>query len=159
LQIALDFDWVFNPDEGTIPAQSLQMIKQSAGGVAIDVADLPIRNEIENVASNFAADPNGGLIFLSDIFTATHRARIIAATNAHRIPAIFPYRYYALDGGLAAYSPDQPSEFRQAAYIVDHILHGDKPGDLPVQTPNKYELVINLKTCRSRKSYPHGFVR
>jgi putative tryptophan/tyrosine transport system substrate-binding protein len=74
---------VSNPDEGTIPAQLLQMIKESAGGVAIGVADLPIRNEaeIENVVSNFAADPNGGLIFLSDIFTAAHRARIIAATK------------------------------------------------------------------------------
>ena len=112
---------------------------------------LPIRNEadLENVVSNFAADPNGGLIFLSEIFTVAHRARIIAATNAYRIPAIFPYRYYAVDGGLAAYSPDQPSEFRQAAYFVDRILHGEKPGDLPVQTPNKYELVINLKTAKA----------
>jgi len=142
---------VSNPDEGTIPAQLLQMIKQSAGGVAIGVADLPIRNEaeIENVISNFASNPKGGLIFLSDIFTAAHRAQIIAATNAHRIPAIFPYRYYAVDGGLAAYSPDQPSEFRQAAYFVDHILRGEKPGDLPIQTPNKYELVINLKTAKA----------
>ena len=127
------------------------MIKQSAGGVAIGVADLPIRNEaeIENVISNFASNPNGGLIFLSDIFTTAHRARIIAATNAHRVPVIFPYRYYAVDGGLAAYSPDQPSEFRQAAYFVDRILRGEKPGDLPIQTPNKYELVINLKTAKA----------
>jgi putative tryptophan/tyrosine transport system substrate-binding protein len=60
-----------------------------------------------------------------------------------------PHRYYAVDGGLTAYSPDQLSEFRQAAYFVDRILRGEKPGDLPVQTPNKYELVINLKTAKA----------
>jgi putative ABC transport system substrate-binding protein len=142
---------VFNPDEGTIPLPLLQTIKESASGIAIGVGDLPIHKEaeIENVISNFAGDPNGGLIFLADIFTTAHRARIIAATNAHRVPAIFPYRYYAVDGGLAAYSPDQPREFRQAAYFVDRILRGDKPGDLPIQTPNKFELVINLKTAKA----------
>lgn len=141
----------FNPDEGEIPAPLLEVIRESAGGIAVGVVDLPIHNEadIENVISNFASESNGGLIFPSDIFTVAHRARIIAATNAHRIPTVFPYRYYAADGGLAAYSPDQPNEFRQAAYFVDRILRGEKPGDLPVQTPNKYELVINLKTANT----------
>jgi putative ABC transport system substrate-binding protein len=75
--------------------------------------------------------------------------RIIAATSSHHVPTIFPYRYFALDGALAAYSPNQPNEFRQAAYFVDRILRGDKPGTLPIQTPNKYELVINLKTAKA----------
>jgi putative tryptophan/tyrosine transport system substrate-binding protein len=142
---------VYNPSEGTISAPLLQGLKESAGRIAIAVLDLPIEteDEIENVISTFATDPQGGLVFPSDIFTAAHRARIIAATNRHRIPAVFPYRYYAVDGGLAAYSPNQPNEFGQAAYFVDSILRGQKPGDLPVQTPNKYELVINLRTANA----------
>jgi len=142
---------VYNPSEGTISAPLLQGIKESAGRIAVTVLDLPITSEdkIENVISAFATETNGGLVFPSDISTAAHRARIIAATNSHRIPAVFPYRYYAVDGGLAAYSPNQPNEFGQAAYFVDSILHGQKPGDLPVQTPNKYELVINLKSANA----------
>jgi putative ABC transport system substrate-binding protein len=142
---------VYNPQEGTLSAPLLKALKESAGQIAVGVVDLPMRNEgeIEDVISAFANEPDGGLIFPSDIFTAAHRARIIAATNSHHIPAIFPFRYFAVDGGLAAYSPDQPNEFRQAAYFVDRILRGDKPGNLPVQTPNKYELVINLKTAKA----------
>ena len=142
---------VYNPDEGTISGPLLEALKESAGHIAVAVVDLPIRNEveIESVISIFANEPNGGLIFPADVFTAAHRVRIIAATNNHHVPTIFPYRYFAVDGGLAAYSPDQPNEFRQAAYFVDRILRGDKPGTLPVQTPNKYELVINLKTAKA----------
>ena len=141
----------YNPDEGTLSVPLMTALKESAGRAGVGVVDLPIRNdaEIENMIATFANEPSGGLIFPSDIFTVAHRAQIIAATNSHRIPAVFPYRYYAVDGGLAAYSPDQPSEFRQAAYFVDRILHGEKPGDLPVQTPDKYELVINLKTANA----------
>jgi putative tryptophan/tyrosine transport system substrate-binding protein len=142
---------VYNPDEGTISAPLLGVLKESAGHIAVDVVDLPIRDEaeMENVIATFGNEPNGGLIFPSDIFTAAHRARIIAATNSHRVPTISPFRYYAVDGGLAAYGPDQPNEFRQAAYFVDRILRGDTPGNLPVQTPNKYELLINLKTAEA----------
>jgi putative ABC transport system substrate-binding protein len=142
---------VFNPNEGSVPAQLFQVIKESARDMAMSVLDVPIHNkgEIETVISNFANDPNSGLIFPTDVFTVANRAQIIAATNDHRIPAIFPFRYFVVDGGLAAYSPDQPNEFRQAAYFVDRILRGEKPGDLPVQTPNKYELVINLKTAKA----------
>jgi putative ABC transport system substrate-binding protein len=141
---------VYDPDEGTISAPLLGHLKESAGHIAVGVVDLPIRNEveIENAIAKFANEPNGGLIFPSDIFTVAYRARIIAATNSHHVPTIFPFRYFAVDGGLAAYSPDQPNEFRQAAYFVDRILRGEKPGNLPVQTPNKYELVINLKTAQ-----------
>lgn len=108
---------VYNPSEGTISAPLLQGIKESAGPIAVAVLDLPITTEddIERVISAFAARPNGGLIFPTDIFTTAHRARIIAATNSHRIPAVFPYRYYAVDGGLAAYSPNQPNEFRSGS--------------------------------------------
>jgi putative ABC transport system substrate-binding protein len=142
---------VYNPDEGTLSPPLLESIKESARRGAISLVDLPMRDEaeIERAIATFASAPKSGLVFPSDIFTAAHRARIIAVTNGLRIPAIFPYRYYAVDGGLAAYSPNQPMEFGQAAYFVDRILHGQKPGDLPVQTPNKFEFVINLTTAKA----------
>lgn len=142
---------IYNPDEGSISASLLRVIREAAQRTAINTVGLPIRDEteIEPVIDAFARDPDGGLIFPADIFTTAHWAQIIAATNCHRIPAVFPYRYYAVEGGLASYSPDQPSEFGQAAYFIDRILRGEKAADLPVQTPNKYELVINLKTAKA----------
>jgi putative tryptophan/tyrosine transport system substrate-binding protein len=142
---------VYNPDEGTISSPLLQSIKESAQRVAINLVELPLRDEteIERVIATFASAPKGGLLFPSDIFTVAHRARIIPVTNGLRIPSIFPYRYYAADGGLAAYSPNQPMEFSQAASFVDRVLHGQKPGDLPVQTPNKFEFIINLTTAKA----------
>jgi putative ABC transport system substrate-binding protein len=142
---------VYNPDQGTMSMPLLQAINVSAQRIAVELVDLPIRDEdeIELVIAKLASNPNVGLVFPSDLFTVAHRARIIAVTNGHRIPAIFPYRYFAVDGGLAAYSPSQTNEFSQAAYFVDQILRGQKPRQLPVQTPNKYELVINLKTAKA----------
>ena len=141
---------VHNPNDGSISAPLLKGIEEAARLIAVDLVDVPIREEteIERVIAAFADKPNGGLIFPSDIFTTSHRARIIAAANGHRIPTIFPYRYYAVDGGLVSYSPSQPDEFRQVAYFIDRILHGEKPANLPVQTPNKYELVINIETAK-----------
>src|SRR5258708_29165690 len=76
------------------------------------------------------------------------RASIIVLAARHRLPAIYPYRYFAIDGGLMSYGPDQVEQWRGAASYVDRILRGEKPGELPVQAPTKYELVINLKTAR-----------
>ena len=142
---------VYNPDEGTISAPLFKTFEQAAHDIAIDLVRVPIRDEaeIERAIATFASDPNGGLFSPSDIFTAAHRKRVIAAANNHRIPTVFPYRYFAVDGGLASYSPSQPDEFVQAAYLVDHILRGEKPANLPVQTPNKYELVINITTAKA----------
>ena len=141
---------VYNPDEA-ISAPLLPAIKDAAERTAIDLVDVPIRNEaeIERVIATFAGNPNGGLIFPSDIFTAAHRTQIIAAANGHRLPTLFPYRFFAVDGALASYSASQTSEFGQAAYFVDRILRGEKPANLPVQTPNKYELVINITTAKA----------
>jgi putative ABC transport system substrate-binding protein len=78
-----------------------------------------------------------------------HRALIIALADRHRLPAIYPFRYFATDGGLIYYGPNVVDQYRQAAGYVDRILKGEKPADLPVQTPTKYELVINLKTAKA----------
>jgi ABC-type uncharacterized transport system substrate-binding protein len=96
----------------------------------------------------FATSPNGGLVVTVG-GTAFRRDVVIAAASKNRLPAIYPYRYFAADGGLISYGPDTIEQYRRAAGYVDRILKGDKPGDLPVQAPTKYELVINLKTAKA----------
>jgi putative ABC transport system substrate-binding protein len=93
--------------------------------------------------------PNGGLIVLPDVSTVQHRDLIIALAARHRLPAIYPYRFYAVSGGLVSYGNDVADVFRRAAGYVDRILKGEKPGDLPVQAPAKFETVVNLKTAKA----------
>ncbi len=113
---------------------------------AIDPADV---SEIERALAEFAHEPNGGVIVTGGQLTAAHRESIISSTNRHRLPAVYAFRYFAPDGGLAAYGPDTIDVFRRAAAYVDRILKGEKPADLPVQAPTKYELVINLRTAKA----------
>ena len=110
-----------------------------------------VRNtaEIERLIDQFAREPNGGLIVLPGPATNNHRELIIALAARHRLPAAYPQRYYAKGGGLMSYGVDLADQFRRAAGYVDRILKGEKPADLPVQAPTKYELVINLKTAKA----------
>ena len=105
--------------------------------------------EIERVITMLAREPGGGLIFGSDSFTSAHRKLIIELTARHRLPAISGNRQSTADGGLVFYGPDIPNIFRLAAGNVDRILRGEKPADLPVQAPTKYNLVINLITAKA----------
>jgi putative ABC transport system substrate-binding protein len=91
----------------------------------------------------------GALVVLPSIFAATHRERIVALAARHRLPAVYPFRYFAAAGGLIAYGIDANDQYRRAALYIDRILKGEKPADLPVQAPTKYELVINLKTAKA----------
>jgi putative tryptophan/tyrosine transport system substrate-binding protein len=109
-----------------------------------DVADM------ERRIAAFASVPNGGMIAAVGGI-ATRRAAIIAAANKNRLPAIYPYRYYAADGGLASYGPDTVEQYRRAASYIDRILKGENPANLPVQGPTKYALTINLKTAQTLK--------
>ena len=102
--------------------------------------------EIERGIAAFARSPNGGLILTSG-GTAFHRNLIISLAARHRLPAVYPYRYYSTAGGLISYGPNTIEPVRRAASYIDRILKGEKPADLPVQAPTKYELVINLKTA------------
>ena len=86
---------------------------------------------------------------LPDIFLNVHRERIIELTTRYRVPTIYQYRYFATGGGLASYGPDVVDQYLRAASYVDRILKGEKPADLPVQAPTKYELVINLKAAKA----------
>ena len=112
----------------------------------IDVRDAP---EIERAIPAFARGPNDGLIVASSPLAARHRNVIIKLADTHRLPAVYSFRYYVMDGGLIAYGPDPIDPFRRAAEYVDRILKGEKPADLPVQQPTKFELVINLKTAKA----------
>ena len=107
-----------------------------------DVADM------ERRITAFASVPNGGMIATVGGIAA-HRATVIATANTNHLPATYPYRYYAADGGLVSYGPDTVDQYRRAASYIDRILKGEKPANLPVQGPTKYELTINLKTAKT----------
>ena len=106
-------------------------------------------SEIEHGISGFAQQQNGGLIVLSNPVITRNRDLIIVLAARYRLPAIYMFPYFATSGGLMAYGIDQFDQWRGAAGYVDRILKGEKPGDLPVQAPTKYQLVINLKTAKA----------
>jgi putative tryptophan/tyrosine transport system substrate-binding protein len=124
-----------------------------AAAPALDVEVRPIGlkepGQIERAITAFARASNGGLIVTGGTLAAFHRELIIALADRHRLPAVYPFRYYPTSGGLISYGPDTIDPFRRAAGYVDRILKGEKPADLPVQAPTKYQLVINLKTAKS----------
>src|SRR5262245_14190254 len=118
-------------------------------GVELSPLDLRSDSELERAVAEFARVPNGGVIVTAGPAANVHRERINALMVRHRLPAVYPFRYYVESGGLVGYGPDIISQYRPAAGYVDRILKGEKPADLPVQAPTKYELVINLKTARA----------
>jgi putative tryptophan/tyrosine transport system substrate-binding protein len=125
---------------------ALQNAAQSLG-VAASPINVRDAREIERSVEAFARSPNGGLVVTQ---TANfYRDLIITAAARHKLPAVYGLRYDAIGGGLISYGPDNVDNFRQAAAYVDRILKGERPGDLPVQAPTKYELVINLKTAKA----------
>jgi putative ABC transport system substrate-binding protein len=112
----------------------------------VDMRDAP---EIERGVTEFARAPNGGLIVTGSASALVHRDLIIALAARYRLPAVYPARYFVASGGLISYGPDSIDPHRRAAGYVDRILKGEKPADLPVQAPTKYELVINLKAAKA----------
>jgi putative ABC transport system substrate-binding protein len=117
----------------------------------VELSALAVRDadEIERAITAFARVPNGGLIVIGAPSLAIYRDRIVALAAQNRLPAVYPYRLYVAGGGLISYGPDLVAPFRRAAGYVDRILKGEKPADLPVQAPAKYELAINLKTAKA----------
>jgi ABC-type uncharacterized transport system substrate-binding protein len=105
--------------------------------------------EVERAIATFARTPNGGLITTSSALAIVHRDLIIGLAAKHKLPAVYPRRVYPASGGLISYGPDVIDSSRRAAGYVDRILKGEKPADLPVQTPSKYELIVNLKTAKA----------
>jgi ABC-type uncharacterized transport system substrate-binding protein len=126
----------------------IQSVAQSLG-VEVQPIDARDADEIERAVDAFAGAPNGGVMAMSNAAVIRHRKLIIALAARHRLPAIYAYRGHAAEGGLMSYGADSIDQFRRAAGYVDRILKGEKPADLPVQAPTKYELVINLKTAKA----------
>jgi putative ABC transport system substrate-binding protein len=106
-------------------------------------------SEIERAVAAFARSANGGLIVLPGGSATAHRGLIVALAAQHKLPAIYPGRHFITSGGLISYEPDYVDQYQRAAGYVDRILRGEKPADLPIQMPTKYELVVNLKTAKA----------
>jgi putative tryptophan/tyrosine transport system substrate-binding protein len=126
-------------------------IQAAAPAIGVEVLPIDVRNadEIERAVTPFAQSSNNGLIVTASPGSALHRDLIITLAARHKLPAVYPYRYVVAAGGLLSYGPDFADQFRRAASYIDRILKGEKPADLPVQAPTKYELVINLKTAKA----------
>jgi putative ABC transport system substrate-binding protein len=118
-------------------------------GVRLTPADMQGPAEIENMIEAFAREPNGGLIVLPGPISIAHRELITALAARHRLPAAYAFRFFVTSGGLVSYGIDSAEQSRQAAGYVDRILKGENPGELPVQQPTKFELVINLNTAKA----------
>jgi putative ABC transport system substrate-binding protein len=128
----------------------LEAIEGAAASVGLRTVPTSVREpgQIESALRDVAREPGGSLIVVPDHFTTVHRRQIIAQAAHHRLPAIYPFRYFATEGGLMAYGPDLVDLYRRTGSYVDRILRGVKPGELPVQAPAKFDLVINLKAAR-----------
>jgi putative ABC transport system substrate-binding protein len=129
----------------------LGAIQAAAPTFRVELKALDVRDAatIERGLSAFAREADGGLIVVANPAISVHRELIIAVTAGHRLPAIYPYRYFTKGGGLISYGIDNLDLWRRAAGYIDRILKGEKPADLPVQAPTKYETVINLKTAKA----------
>jgi putative ABC transport system substrate-binding protein len=141
---------MFHPD---FPSGSVDMPSFEAAARSLKVEPIiaPVHSdaEIETAIIALGREPGGGLDVPGDGFTIAHRASIISAAARNSIPAVYTFSYFARDGGLLSYGPDPVDIWRRAATYVDRILRGEKPGDLPVQLPTKFEMVVNLKTAKA----------
>jgi len=142
---------LFNPASATYADYWLKPFKAAAAAFAVDAIAAPVRDgsELDSVISAQAREPNSGLIAMPDSFTDAHRIEITSLAARYRLPTVYPYRFFAEVGGLLSYGVDQIDNWRRAASYVDRILKGEKPADLPVQAPVKFELVINLKAAKA----------
>jgi putative tryptophan/tyrosine transport system substrate-binding protein len=142
---------LFNPSTAPYAEIYLNPFKAAAASFGVEAITAPVhdRSELESVVAAHARTPNSGLIVMPDGFMNVHRAEVTSLAARYRLPAVYPYRFFAELGGLLSYGPDQTDNFRRAAAYVDRILKGAKPSELPVQAPIKFEMTINLKTAKA----------
>ena len=142
---------LFNPAT-TVPLQFfLPSIQAGASSVAVEVSAAPVhaKDEIEGVIAAQARNPGGGLIVMPDVYNDANRELIIALTARYGVPAIYYNRFFSEPGGLISYGDVRAEQFRLAAGYIDRILKGEKPADLPLQAPTKFETILNLKTAKA----------
>ena len=142
---------LFNPTTAPYVGAYLNHFQAAARSFAVEAIPAPVHNrsELESIVATQAHDPSGGLIVMPDPSMTTYREEIIALADRYRLPVVSPYRYYTELGALLSYGNDVRDNYRRAATYVDRILKGEKPSDLPVQIPVKFELVINLKNAKA----------
>jgi putative ABC transport system substrate-binding protein len=143
--------FLFNPATAPYAEYYLNPFKAAAASVAVEAIAAPVRDasELASALAAQAREPNGGLIVMPENFTAFHRVEITSLAARYRLPAVYPYRYFTELGGLLSYGNDQVDNYRRAATYADRILKGAKPSELPVQSPVKFELMINLKAAKA----------
>jgi putative ABC transport system substrate-binding protein len=143
--------FMHNPATAPFAEPFLQYAATVATRQAVELIAAPVYSDIDidAVAQRLSREPDSGLLVMPEAFASTHRKQIIALAARHRLPAIYPYRYYVYDGGLISYGNDLVSNFRLAASYVDRILRGEQPSELPVQAPTRFETVINLRTAKA----------
>jgi len=142
---------VFRDDANPAGIAQFAVVQAMATSVGLQVTPVSVSNsdEIASAVEAFAHSPNGGAIVTGGVLTTVHRDLILKLIAQYKLPAIYDDRVYVADGGLISYGPDRADLYRRAAGYVDRILKGEKPADLPVQAPTKFELVINLKTAKA----------
>src|SRR5262245_6430375 len=141
--------YLFNPD--TAPLLYARSVETAAPSLSVKPFAAAVHNaaEMERMIKRVAREPNTALLVLPDLFTATNRQSIIELAARHYLPAVYPFRFFVAGGGLMSYGTEMLETYREAASYVDRILKGEKPADLPVLQPTKFELVINLSTARA----------
>jgi putative ABC transport system substrate-binding protein len=140
---------IYSP-QNPVSAQRLRLIETVAPRTGFRIITIPVTNteDIQSSLKQFAAEPNGGVVVLPSVFMAANRETVIETTARLGLPAVYPFRYFPLSGGLLSYGIDGNEQFRGAASYVDRILRGEKPAVLPVQAPTKFEVVVNLNTAK-----------
>jgi putative ABC transport system substrate-binding protein len=142
---------LFNPANATYAEYYLNSFRAAASSLGVEAVAAPVHDmsEFESAVATQAREPNGGLIVMPEAFAITNRVDITSLAARYRLPTIYPYRFFTELGGLLSYGNDLTDNFRRAALYADRILKGEKPSDLPVQAPVKFELVINLKAAKA----------
>jgi ABC-type uncharacterized transport system substrate-binding protein len=142
---------IFNPELAPYWEGYAKSLQAAADFLGVKPMPGPVRDidQLERVMAEQAQSPGGGVVVIPDNFTVFHRQQIISLSARYRLPAIYPFRLFAVDGGLMVYGADVSDTYRRAATYADRILRGSKPGELPVQPPAKFELVLNLKTAKA----------
>ena len=143
--------FLFNPTTAAYFELYLNPLKAAAQSYGVEVIVAPVHDpsELETVVALNAREPNGGLIAMSDAFLNVYRNEVTSLAARYRLPAIYPYHYFFDVGGLMYYGPEMVDQYRRAASYINRILKGEKPAELPVQAPTKYELAINVKTAKA----------
>ena len=142
---------VFNPRSTSTAAQFVRSAEGAGARLGLETLEAHVHEfaDINGVLARLGQEPGAGLIFPPDSFTGFHHKSIVELADRYRLAAIYPFRYFAVAGGLVSYGPDVTDQFRRSVMYVDRILRGEMPGDLPVQQPTKFEFVINLKTAKA----------